>query len=459
MGGPGRVHQRLPGVGIDQTGVHRHVWLDLVNHFGRLVEGDPGCAAQVPEQLVAVGAIELQRPQGRPRHGVEPVQESQRAMLQRGLASRPVHRASGVSRAVDPDDDGPGGDRWVEDNRAIGGHVTTLDRVEGCRNGPESSLHRDQGPCWQRACAVEDQVMSTSATALPPAPLRPGSALPGPADVVLADGRLGVIRRLAPSDGAALHALHDQISDDALRMRFFNVSRAAAHDYVEHVLADPGTLALVAEMGGRLVALATAEPTSPDTSEVAFLVADDHHGQGLGTLLLEHLFALARDRGIRRIEAEVLVENHAMLRVLADAGFELTQYPDRGVVMVNLHTAGNPKVQDAADRREFSAESRSLAPLLAPRSVAVAGVRSDGTGVGAAVLRSIVETGYVGSVVVVHPRRNSVAGVRAYPLVRRPSKSRGPGGDRGSGRGFRERSRGRGRRRCPRGRGDQLGVR
>ena len=29
MGGPGGVHQRLPGVGIDQTGVHRQVWLDL----------------------------------------------------------------------------------------------------------------------------------------------------------------------------------------------------------------------------------------------------------------------------------------------------------------------------------------------------------------------------------------------------------------------------------------------
>jgi acyl-CoA synthetase (NDP forming)/GNAT superfamily N-acetyltransferase len=256
--------------------------------------------------------------------------------------------------------------------------------------------------------------MSPVATALS-APPQTESALPGPADVVLADGRLGVIRRLEPGDGVAIHALHEQTSDDALRMRFFNVSRPAAHAYVEHVLADPDTIALVAEVGGRLVALATAEPTGPDSSEVALLVADDHHGQGLGTLLLEHLFALARDRGIRRIEAEVLVENHAMLRVLADTGFELTQYPDRGVVMVNLQTAGNPKAQEAADRREFSAESRSLAPLLAPRSVAVAGVRSDGTGVGAAVLRAIVETGFVGSVAVVHPRLKTVSGVHAYP--------------------------------------------
>jgi acyl-CoA synthetase (NDP forming)/GNAT superfamily N-acetyltransferase len=232
---------------------------------------------------------------------------------------------------------------------------------------------------------------------------------------VLADGRLGVIRRVTHADGPALHELHDQVSDDALRMRFFNVSRAAAHDYVDHVLTHPETFALVAETEGSLVGLATAEPVSADGVEIAMLISDDHHGQGLGTLLLEHLFALVRDRGVRRVEAEVLVQNYPMLEVLANAGYEVTQVPDRGVVTVNLHTISTPGVQDAADRREFQAQSRSLAALLAPKSVAVAGVRSDGTGVGAAVLRSMLAHGYAGRVLVVHPRRENVSGVRAYP--------------------------------------------
>lgn len=253
--------------------------------------------------------------------------------------------------------------------------------------------------------------------------------LPGPADVVLTDGRLGVIRRVTPADGPALHALHDEVSDDALRMRFFNVSRPAAHSYVDHVLTHPETtMALVAEVDGHLAGFATAEFVGAgtvdtgalhieavDTIEIALLVSDAHHGQGLGTLLLEHLFALARDRGVRRVEAEVLVENHPMLEVLAHAGFGLTQHPDRGVVSVNLTTTSTPAVQNAADRREFQAQARSLAPLLAPRSVAVAGVRSDGTGVGAAVVRSIASNGYAGRVAVVHPSHGSVAGVRAYP--------------------------------------------
>ena len=259
--------------------------------------------------------------------------------------------------------------------------------------------------------------MPTPSTALASGePPRPG--VPAPADVLLADGQLGIIRRLALGDGPALHALHDEASDDAMRLRFFNVSRSAAHDYVEHLLADPDVLSLVAETRGRLVGLATAERVGPDSAEVSFLVADDFHGLGLGTLLLEHLAALARDRGIWRFEAEVLVENHPMLAVLGDAGFELTEYPDRGVVTVRLSTTSTPELQDAADRREFLAESRSLAPLLAPGSVAVAGVRGDGTGVGAAVLRSILDTGFSGEVAVVHPKRDTVAGVPAFPTFR-----------------------------------------
>ena len=200
---------------------------------------------------------------------------------------------------------------------------------------------------------------------------------------MLADGRLGVIRRLTPADGPALHALHDEVSDDALRMRFFNVSRPAAHSYVDHVLTHPDDAG--AGRRGRWSPRGVRDrrarigTETVDTIEIALLVSDAHHGQGLGTLLLEHLFALARDRGVRRVEAEVLVENHPMLEVLADAGFGLTQHPDRGVVTLNLNTTSTPAVQSAADRREFQAQSRSLAPLLAPRSVAVAGVRSDGT--------------------------------------------------------------------------------
>lgn len=239
------------------------------------------------------------------------------------------------------------------------------------------------------------------------------SPLP-PADVLLSDGTLGVVRRLKPDDGPALHALHAAMSDESVRLRFFSLAREAAHHYVDHVLADPTSLSLVAEASGRLVALATAEPLRPGVSEVAFLVADDFRGHGLGTLLLEHLAALARDRGITRFEADVLPENHGMLSVFADAGFEVVRRLDSGVVLVEMTTAVSSAQQEAADARDCRAEAQSLRPLLAPRSVAVVGVRRDGTGVGASVLRSIRAGGYRGRLVVIHPSEGAVDGVAAY---------------------------------------------
>ena len=189
---------------------------------------------------------------------------------------------------------------------------------------------------------------------------------PGPADVLLADGSIAVVRPLRGDDGPRLHELHEQVSDEAIRLRFFSVARNAAHAYVDHVLADAETLALVAERHGQLIGLGTAEPMGPSRSEIAFLVADDARGLGVGTLLLEHLAALARSRGITSFEADVLAENHAMLTVFSDAGFPSQRNFDLGTVVLTLATGATDESTARADAREFQAEARSLATLLRP---------------------------------------------------------------------------------------------
>jgi acyl-CoA synthetase (NDP forming)/GNAT superfamily N-acetyltransferase len=237
------------------------------------------------------------------------------------------------------------------------------------------------------------------------------------ADVLLADGSIAVVRPLRADDGPALHELHDGVSDEAIRLRFFATSRRAAHQYVEHVLADVETLALVAEQHGRLVGLGTAERLDAHRCEIAFLVADDARGQGVGTLLLEHLAAMALTLGVTQFEADVLSENHAMLTVFRHAGFALTRTSDLGTVVLTLDTAVTAEAAARADEREFRAEAKSLEPLLRPASVAVVGVRSDGTGIGATVLRAITAGAFSGRVAVVHPRETTLAGVAAYPSL------------------------------------------
>ncbi len=242
---------------------------------------------------------------------------------------------------------------------------------------------------------------------------------PVAADVLLADGTIAVIRPLLPSDRVAFESLHDNVCDDSFFLRFLTLGRRAGHDYADHVFrADATTTAaLVACVRGRVVAIATAERMTADTSEIAFVVADSERGHGVGSLLLEHLCAVGRTQGIRRFVAEVHQQNQRMLRVFADAGFSVTRTTTDGLAHVELLTAETPSASAAADERESRSESRSLAPLLRPRSVAVVGVRRDASGIGQAVLSSIVAGGFTGRLCVIHPAAATIDGVVAYPRL------------------------------------------
>lgn len=52
------------------------------------------------------------------------------------------------------------------------------------------------------------------------------------------------------------------------------------------------------------------QPAGPP--ELSVTVIDEYHGMGVGTRLMDALLALARQRGLRRIYADVLRENVAM---------------------------------------------------------------------------------------------------------------------------------------------------
>ena len=72
------------------------------------------------------------------------------------------------------------------------------------------------------------------------------------------------------------------------------------------------------------------------TAEVAFMVDKRYHGQGIAGRLLTHLAAIARERGIGALTAEVLAENKPMLAVFARGGFPMQKRREGGVVHVTL---------------------------------------------------------------------------------------------------------------------------
>jgi len=134
-------------------------------------------------------------------------------------------------------------------------------------------------------------------------------------------------------------------------------------------------------------------------------------------MLLEHLAAAARERGITRFVAETLADNRAMLSVFQDAGFDETTRFVEGIDMVELTIEPSDRALAAIERREHRAESLSVARLLTPGSVAVIGASRDPASVGHQVLRNLLAGGFAGPVYPVNPNAAHVASVVAYPSV------------------------------------------
>jgi GNAT superfamily N-acetyltransferase len=159
-------------------------------------------------------------------------------------------------------------------------------------------------------------------------------------DVLLRDGETAHIRSVRESDAEALRTMYDGVSDDTLYLRFFIVSKLVVTREIAALTrhTDDQHGSLVAEIGGRIVGVATFErqQADPKRAEIAFLVSDDCRGRGIGTLLLDHLAVLASRFGVERFFAETLPTNARMLEVFADSGFPLTTTCSRHMVTLEF---------------------------------------------------------------------------------------------------------------------------
>ncbi|MYR05808.1 GNAT family N-acetyltransferase [Gordonia sp. SID5947] len=281
------------------------------------------------------------------------------------------------------------------------------------------------------------------------------------ADVLASDGGVVHLRPIVPDDADRVVRFHAGLSERTRYMRYFGptpalppreVARMTTVDYQKRV-------ALVAVLGGDIIAIGLYEGLEfdgkPESAEVAFVVADDHQGRGLGPILLEHLAGAAAESGFVRFEAEVLSENPNMVAVFRDAGYQLSRNFDGSTVHVEFLIDPTEALLSVRNARERASEARSVANLLRPSSVAVIGASTDPKKVGNALLANIIAGGFTGPVFPVngpgpaddgstsvdgptgsrtargpgparstpaerrrHTRPPSVRGIRAYPTVR-----------------------------------------
>jgi RimJ/RimL family protein N-acetyltransferase len=150
------------------------------------------------------------------------------------------------------------------------------------------------------------------------------------------NGEQLIIRPIRAEDEPLMVKFHHGLSDESVYLRYFQhvkLSARTAHERLARVcfLDYDREIGLLAEYldpstkETRVVAIGTLQKLFPKSEgEVAVLVNDDYHRQGLGKELIARLVSFARDEQLRVVSATTMVENDGMCAIFKRLGFELS---------------------------------------------------------------------------------------------------------------------------------------
>jgi len=146
----------------------------------------------------------------------------------------------------------------------------------------------------------------------------------------LKNGETVLFRPVRISDEDILREFFHALSDKSMRRRFMSVRLDMPHKRLSNfvVINYTSEMAILAVQEKEdevetVVGLGEYRvDRASNFGEAAFAVRDDHHGLGIGSLLLRYLTQIAVKQGLNGFTAEVLVENTPMMRLFEKMGFE-----------------------------------------------------------------------------------------------------------------------------------------
>jgi acetyl coenzyme A synthetase (ADP forming)-like protein len=239
-------------------------------------------------------------------------------------------------------------------------------------------------------------------------------------DVVLRDGSTVRIRVMRPADEASLCALLNSLSEESRWLRFYclqNSAGLAAEAHREANLEQAFGLIACSGDGERVVGHAFYVAIDEQRAEVAFTIANDFQGRGLGTILLGQLAEVAAANGIKVFEAEVVASNHSMLHVFRGSGFPIEVNAHAGQLHVVFPTSFSAEARQQFERRESIAAVNALKLFFEPRAVAVIGASRHRGTIGGEIFHNLLSYGFKGTVYPVNPSATSIENVQCYPSI------------------------------------------
>jgi acetyltransferase len=161
----------------------------------------------------------------------------------------------------------------------------------------------------------------------------------------LRDGTPVLFRPLKPEDAALYPDCLSEITPEDLRLRYFVAMREVSPELIDKLVHyDPQhamAAIVIEEPTGKMLGVVRLHNDPGDQSgEFAIIVRTRLKGHGLGWLMMKHMIAYAKEKGLKTVRGQVLAENSTMLQMCAELGFHAADDPEeRGVKVVTLPLA------------------------------------------------------------------------------------------------------------------------
>ena len=135
-----------------------------------------------------------------------------------------------------------------------------------------------------------------------------------------------LVRPIAPTDEDAYRAILEATSAEDRYCRFFHLvdhfDSEEVHRFVE---TRDDTIGVIAFDGALPLGAAHAVLLDDESAELAIVVAQGTRHVGVGTALLDALIARVKERGLKRLVACALRENHPFVHLARRAGFHVDE--------------------------------------------------------------------------------------------------------------------------------------
>ena len=133
------------------------------------------------------------------------------------------------------------------------------------------------------------------------------------------------LRLMQPDDREALAGFARSLPEDDLLFLAVDITRQEALDQWVHNIKTGQIRTVLAEAHGELTGHGTlnhnALQWTRHLGEIVLLVSPDYRGIGLGNLLANELFSIARELGLQKIVARMASEQRGALQVFERLGF------------------------------------------------------------------------------------------------------------------------------------------